>query len=472
MFASSSATSTIKMPTSTTSHLNNLETILYFHTRSSLDLPDLYSIRVVFQGSRTPVHDDLSISTSSGDHLEGDYLELDITDIGLRLFESGGIKMIYIPRRSNPPSGQWYKIETTVTAKDGHNDTKFPRKNSLKSYTIVHSDLEGPQATDGTFGTVWDGMIEDVVVIGGSTLVKGGIYNYDGQHNYTCATTQVDLQEEPVVINAKRKALVEGRDWLNLGRWFGNTLDGSGILRVQGRRTVPLGCSPTKALMNVKVVESKVGDISVVRDFVDVFPEDLSGLPPQRQVEFRIDLIPRATPTKEDHEVHLRLVLELLRKENKKLYAKFSKCEFWLQEVHFLGHVVNQSGTAVKPKRCPGKWLWTINLEMERKGDRSLYFMDRIWVPLVGGVRTVIMDEAHKSRYFVHPGADKLYYDLRDMYWWPGMKRDITTYVSECLTCAKVKAEHQRPSGLLQQPEIPEWKWESITGTFITKLYG
>ncbi|GKF97329.1 putative reverse transcriptase domain-containing protein, partial [Tanacetum coccineum] len=61
------------------------------------------------------------------------------------------------------------------------------------------------------------------------------------------------------------------------------------------------------------------------------------------------------------------------------------------------------------------------------------------------------MDEAHKSRYFVHPGADKIYYDLRDMYWWPEMKRDIATYVSECLTCANVKAEHQRPSGLLQQ---------------------
>ncbi|GJR90672.1 putative reverse transcriptase domain-containing protein [Tanacetum coccineum] len=103
------------------------------------------------------------------------------------------------------------------------------------------------------------------------------------------------------------------------------------------------------------------------------------------------------------------------------------------------------------------KRLHGLDQQMERKGDRSLYFMDRIWVPLVGGVRTVIMDEAHKSRYSIHPGADKMYYDLRDMYWWPGMKRDIATYVSECLTCAKVKAEHQRPSGLLQQPEIPEW---------------
>ncbi|GJZ98964.1 putative reverse transcriptase domain-containing protein, partial [Tanacetum coccineum] len=73
-------------------------------------------------------------------------------------------------------------------------------------------------------------------------------------------------------------------------------------------------------------------------------------------------------------------------------------------------------------------------------------------------IRTIIMDEAHKSKYSVHSGADKMYYDLRDRYWWPRMKRDIATYVSKCLTCSKVKAEHQRPSGLLQQPEIPEWK--------------
>ncbi|GJY05799.1 putative reverse transcriptase domain-containing protein [Tanacetum coccineum] len=107
---------------------------------------------------------------------------------------------------------------------------------------------------------------------------------------------------------------------------------------------------------------------------------------------------------------------------------------------------------------------------MEKKEDKSLYFMDRMWVPLVGGVRTVIMDEAHKSKYYVHPGADKMYHDLRDMYWWPRMKKDIATYVSKCLMCSKVKAEHQRPSGLLQQPEKPEWKWDKITMDFTTKL--
>ncbi|GJY67170.1 putative reverse transcriptase domain-containing protein [Tanacetum coccineum] len=63
-----------------------------------------------------------------------------------------------------------------------------------------------------------------------------------------------------------------------------------------------------------------------------------------------------------------------------------------------------------------------------------------------------------------------MYYDLRDRYWWPGMKKNTAVYVSKCLTCLKVKAEHQRSSGLLQQPEIPEWKWEGIAMDFVTKL--
>ncbi|GJZ62624.1 putative reverse transcriptase domain-containing protein [Tanacetum coccineum] len=125
---------------------------------------------------------------------------------------------------------------------------------------------------------------------------------------------------------------------------------------------------------------------------------------------------------------------------------------------------------AFKQENVLAESLHGLDQQMEKKEDGSLYFMDRIWVPLVGGVRTMIMDEAHKSKYSVHPGADKMYYDLRGMYWWPGMKRDIATYVSKCLTCSKVKAEHQRPSSLLQQPEIPEWKWDNKTMDFITKL--
>ncbi|GJS17835.1 putative reverse transcriptase domain-containing protein, partial [Tanacetum coccineum] len=84
----------------------------------------------------------------------------------------------------------------------------------------------------------------------------------------------------------------------------------------------------------------------------------------------------------------------------------------------------------------------------------------------------ILMENLHGLDQLIEKegGADKMYYDLRDTYWWPGMKRDIATYVSKCLTCSKVKAEHQRPPGLLQQPEIPEWKWDKITMDFITKL--
>ncbi|GKE31372.1 putative reverse transcriptase domain-containing protein [Tanacetum coccineum] len=111
-----------------------------------------------------------------------------------------------------------------------------------------------------------------------------------------------------------------------------------------------------------------------------------------------------------------------------------------------------------------------LDKQLKRKEDGKLYLAERIWVPVYGNLRTLIMNEAHASRYFVHPRADKMYYDLRGLYWWPGMKKDIATYVSKCLTCSKVKAEHQKPSELLQQLEILEWKWENITMDFISKL--
>ena len=110
------------------------------------------------------------------------------------------------------------------------------------------------------------------------------------------------------------------------------------------------------------------------------------------------------------------------------------------------------------------------NPELELRDFGIFYYMGRLWVPSIDNLRTLLMDEAHKSRYSIHPGADKMYKDLRTQYWWPGMKKDIALYVSKCLTCLKVKAEHQHPSGLLEQPEIPVWKWENISMDLITKL--
>ncbi|GJR75549.1 reverse transcriptase domain-containing protein [Tanacetum coccineum] len=88
----------------------------------------------------------------------------------------------------------------------------------------------------------------------------------------------------------------------------------------------------------------------------------------------------------------------------------------------------------------------------------------------IGGMLKKLETRADGTLCLDNRRADKMYHDMKMLYWWPNIKADIATYVSKCLTCAKVKAEHQRPSGLLVQPDIPEWKWEKITMDFITKL--
>ncbi|KAJ9545298.1 hypothetical protein OSB04_025005 [Centaurea solstitialis] len=307
-----------------------------------------------------------------------------------------------------------------------------------------------------------------------------------------------------------------------------------------------------------------------------------------------IDDILIYSKTAEEHGDHLRKILEMLKRE--RLYAKFSKCEFWLKEVQFLGHVVTQEGIKVDPAKIEAikdwespkspsevrsflglagyyrrfiehfsaiatplteltrkdvKFEWTSTCEyafnnlkgkltsapiltlpnadaLSRKGgkvkpgivdsrigivayrisivpdlkseikewqekaseeenlksERMVGFLDtlvtntegfkclgnRIWVPKLGDLRKKILVEAHKSKYAVHPGTNKMYHGLRQCYWWPGMKKDIAHFVERCVTCLQVKIEHQRPYGKLQQLPIPEWTWEHITMDFVTKL--
>ncbi|GJS96145.1 putative reverse transcriptase domain-containing protein [Tanacetum coccineum] len=265
--------------------------------------------------------------------------------------------------------------------------------------------------------------------------------------------------------------------------------------------------------------------------------------------------------TKEDHEVHLKLVLELLRKE--KLYAKFSKCkieavknwkapttsfEIRLRTNSMCGGVEQEEAfQTLKNNLCDALILslpdgvedFVVYCDASNQGlgTKSVIYTDhkslqhifdlkelnmrqRRWIELFSnyeckmryhpGKANVVADALSRKEW-VKPkrvramamtmqsgvkgmilaaqgelfnqenvfakrlhgldqqmerkgdGTDKMYHDLRDMYWWPGMKRDIAIYVSKCLTCAKVKAEQQRPLGLLQQPEIPEWKWDKIT---------
>ncbi|GJU90532.1 putative reverse transcriptase domain-containing protein [Tanacetum coccineum] len=389
------------------------------------------------------------------------------------------------------------------------------------------------------------------------------------------------------------------------------------VLRVVGERPK----EKARLLMSAKASDKKQEEVVVVRDFPEVFPDDLFGLSPIREIEFRIELTPGATPvgkssyrlapskleelsgkltelnkltvknhyplpriddlfdqlqgsqffskidlrsgchqmrvhaddipktafrtryghfeftvmpigltnapaifmdlmnrvcrpyldkfvimfiddiliyskTQEEHVEHLRLVLKLLKKRRWiELFSDYD-CEIRYHpgKANVVADALSRK-ERVKPKRVRAMNMILqssikdrilaaqkeavdefavlqkgLDEMIEQRSDGTLYYLDRIWVPLKGEVRTLIMDEAHKSKYSVHPGADKMYYDLRDRYWWPGMKKDIAEYVSKCLTCLKVKAEHQRPSGLLQQPEIPVWKWEGIAMDFVTKL--
>ncbi|GJW42696.1 putative reverse transcriptase domain-containing protein [Tanacetum coccineum] len=246
---------------------------------------------------------------------------------------------------------------------------------------------------------------------------------------------------------------------------------------------------------------------------------------------------------KEEHGKHLKVILELHKKE--RLYAKFSKCDFWLDSVQILGHVIDRSGVHIDPAKIKAIKNWAAlttpmevrqflglvgyyrrfivsfsliskpltkltqkdkkyewgkeeeeafqtlkrnRVDAKREGDsiheaqkeaikrknvragklgrliKQIFeflpdgthcFGNHVWLPRFGRLRDLVMHESHKSKYSIHPGSDKMYQDLKLLYWWPNMKADIATYVSKCLTCAKVKAEHQKPSGLLQQHEIP-----------------
>ena len=102
--------------------------------------------------------------------------------------------------------------------------------------------------------------------------------------------------------------------------------------------------------------------------------------------------------------------------------------------------------------------------------DGVLRYEGRLCVPDTAGLRRQVMGEAHSARYSIHPGSTKMYHDLRCLYWWDGMKKDIAEFVAQCPNCQQVKIEHQKPGGLLQEIEIPTWKWEMINMDFITGL--
>jgi hypothetical protein len=102
--------------------------------------------------------------------------------------------------------------------------------------------------------------------------------------------------------------------------------------------------------------------------------------------------------------------------------------------------------------------------------EGTLWFKERLVVPRREALKKKILDEAHMSRYSIHPGSTMMYHDLRQQFWWTRMKREIARYVFECDTCQKVKADYMKPEGLLQSLSISEWKWDDISMDFIVGL--
>ncbi|GKA26687.1 putative reverse transcriptase domain-containing protein [Tanacetum coccineum] len=125
---------------------------------------------------------------------------------------------------------------------------------------------------------------------------------------------------------------------------------------------------------------------------------------------------------------------------------------------------------AIKEENIKEKNIRGMEKSFETHPDGTICFKNRTWLPSFRKLRDLVIHESHKSKYSIESGSNKLYHDLKQLYWWPNMKAEIATYVSKCLTCSKVNAECQKPSGLLQQPEIPIWKWERITMDFVNKL--
>ncbi|XP_071740266.1 uncharacterized protein [Rutidosis leptorrhynchoides] len=307
----------------------------------------------------------------------------------------------------------------------------------------------------------------------------------------------------------------------------------------RARRLVSSGCAAFLAHVIDSRKESKsIKDIPIVNEFEDVFPDDLPGIPPERQVEFRIELVPGATPIAktpyrlaptemqelmseiqelldkgfispkgiEDMTVHCdasinglgcvlmqrgRVIAYASRqlKEHEKNYpvhdlelvAVVHALKIWR---HYL-YGVKLADALSRKSRRPGIQIESLRMtitndflqsisraqveaivelshEERMKGQVDFLEKDsrglltrygRLWVPKLGGARQLLLDEAHKSKYSIHPGATKMYHDLKEEYWWPGMKWDIVKYVEQCITCLQDRDKKKITYGWIDEPD-------------------
>ncbi|GKB09285.1 putative reverse transcriptase domain-containing protein [Tanacetum coccineum] len=172
------------------------------------------------------------------------------------------------------------------------------------------------------------------------------------------------------------------------------------------------------------------------------------------------------------HDLELGAVVFALKMWRHYLYG--TKCVVFTDHKS-LQHILDQKELNMRQRRCydykvkPPKQILSaqsearkeenfinedlhgmINKFLKPRADGTLCLNNRSWIPYLGDLRALIMHESHKLKYSIHPRSDKMYQDLKKLYWWPNMKAEIATYVSKCLTCAKVKIEYQKPSGFIK----------------------
>ncbi|GJY98140.1 retrotransposon protein, putative, ty3-gypsy subclass [Tanacetum coccineum] len=140
-------------------------------------------------------------------------------------------------------------------------------------------------------------------------------------------------------------------------------------------------------------------------------------------------------------------------------------------ESNLMNHIKALNGRTVSCGLLYRNVVRTVNILSSVLMMTVLWFEDRAMCPyMIQALREKVMTEAHSSPFTIHPGSTKMYRDLKQYFWWNGMKQDVATFVSKCMTCQQVKIEHQRASGLLQPLEIPMWKWDEISMDFVTGL--
>ncbi|GJT85265.1 putative reverse transcriptase domain-containing protein [Tanacetum coccineum] len=334
----------------------------------------------------------------------------------------------------------------------------------------------------------YDVELADGRIIGLNTILRGCTLNILN-HPFNINLKPVELGSFDAIIGmdwlVKYQAIIVCAEKIVCIPWGNETLivhgDGSNrghearlhiISYSKTQEYMLKGCPVFLANVNTKETEDKsekkrLEDVPIVQDFPEVFPEDLPGLPLTRQVEFQIDLIPGAAPVaRAPYRLtpsEMKELSEQLKELSDKRLYKTKEREPPLRVralVMTIGlnlpkQILDAQTEARKPENIKNEDVGGMLVEnskdpkklrtekLEPRADGTLCLNGRSWLPCYGDLRTVIMHESHKSKYSIHPGSEKMYQDMKKLYWWPNIKANIATYVSKCLTCAKLPKSSQ-----------------------------